>query len=372
MQSRTLNRLFVSIVRATVAGAVVVAALMVMFAGDGLRGQVIAQKTAAPVTLKAKYPNLEVDQFAIQEGIDIPAEYIPRLQDEVFKEIKKSETFLQVNLFGQEPSESEARVLRLTGTVTYFDPGTRGKRYVGFGMGAGQMVVRVAFCDRATGKTLAEEETTATLAGGLFGGNADGIIREFAKRLATATKLLMEKSVPTHDESPSAKPAKPAAASPELKVVMKSNSIDRAEEELNATAAKGYWLTEFSAKGPQSAEATMQATDTPQSAYQYRVVHILWLGNLQKGMNKWASEGYRYVPHSLVQLKGAVAVAIMEKPPTQDRKSYVYRVHGAVKVDNAKKDIAKDQAENFVLAGILDTSGIHIALMEKVTPATEK
>jgi len=329
-------------------------------------------QTTSPIALKEKYRAVEVEKFDVLEGLQFPPEYVQSLQDEIVKEFGRSKTFDEVVLPGQNPRDATASMLRLTGTVTYFDPGNRGKRYVGFGLGAGQIVAQVAYRDRSTGETLLSEQITATLSGGAFGGKAEGITREFAKRLAPTTKLLLERPVVSPGGS-----ATPEAASTPLQaadhkvVTISGGRFDQGQVDLNVEAAAGYRLVAFTPKGPKSADATMERSATPLQVYQYRVLHVLLLSNLQKDMNKAALDGYRYCPHTLAQI-GGMAVAISEKP-TVPKTRYEYRIHAARQVSNAQKDIEKDQRDDFSLVGTLEMGGMHIVLAEKaVSKASER
>jgi hypothetical protein len=323
-------------------------------------------QTNTPVALKDKYRDVEVGRFEVMEGVQFPLEYLQLLQDEIVKRFGKSEKFMQVLLPGQNPTDAAPSVLRLTGTVTYFDPGNRGKRYVGFGLGAGQIVVHVAFRDRSTGQTLATEEVTATLSGGAFGGKAEGITREFAQKLVTTTKLLLEKPAPPRGESVTTEAAGPPPLAADHKVVtILGEKFDQGQMDLNSAAAAGYRLVAFLPKGSKSADATVARSATPPQVYQYQVLHVRMLSNLQKDLNKAALDGYRYCPDTLVQLRGALAVAIAEKPPVPSNTRYEYRMHSAMRISNAQRDIEKDQREDFGLVATLEFGGVHVVLMEK-------
>src|SRR6202162_2488232 len=160
----------------------------------------VAPRPARQVALKDKYHTLEVEKFEVQKDVKLPSEYIQLLQDEILKQFQSSEKFKEVLRGGENPGDAAAGVLRLTGTVTYFDPGSRGKRYIGFGAGAAEVLVHVIFVDRSTGESLIEEEVRGVMSGGLFGGGTKNVRHEFAQKLVNTTKLLLEKPVPAHAE----------------------------------------------------------------------------------------------------------------------------------------------------------------------------
>ena len=156
----------------------------------------------------------------------------------------------------------------------------------------------------------------------------------------------------------------PSAASLHV-LTISSSSFDKAQLDLNLEAAAGYRLAGFAAKGSKNAELSLEPSATPPQVYQYRLLHVNWLPNLQKDLNKAAQDGYRFCPHTLAQLHGVVAFAIIEKPPVPSKTRYLYRVRSTMRVSSAQKDIEKDQGEGFTLAETLELGGIHIVIMEK-------
>ena len=329
--------------------------------------QATEPQTTTTIALKDRYHAVEVEKFDVLEGVEFPTDYIQSLQDEIVKEFGKSQQFKQVLLPGQEPADATASTLRLSGTVTYFDKGNRAERY--FGSGQGHIVIYVVFGDRPTGETLVTDQISATLSGGVFGGNAKNITHEFAKTLANTTKLLLEKPVPSPGELAPPEAAGPRPPSADHKVVtISSGNYDQGQVNLNAEASTGYRLVAFTPKGMESADVTMESSATPPQVYQYRVLHTHLFGNLEKDLNKAALDGYRYCPNTLAWLAGgfgAVGFAIIEKPPVPSKTSYEYRVHAATQLSNAQKDVVKDQRENFSLVGTFETADRHIALMER-------
>lgn len=341
---------------------------------EGVGGrQAPAPQATTTIALKDRFHAVEVKKFDVQEGTDLPTDYVQSLQDEIVKEFGKWQQFKQVLLPGQNSAGAAASTLRLSGTVTYFDPGNRAGRY--FGSGKGQIVVHVAFGDLSTGETLVTDQVCATLSGGIFGGNARNITHEFAKTLSDTTKLLLEKPVPSPGElaSPEAAGPRPPAADRKI-VTISSDNYDQGQADLNTQASAGYRLIAFTPKGLERADVTLERSATQPQVFQYRVLRAHQFSNLQKDLNKAALDGYRYCPNTLAWLAGGfggVGFAIVEKSPVPSKTSYEYRVHAATQVSNAQKDVAKDQRENFSLVATLVTER-HIALMErKVVKAGE-
>ncbi|MGB8474448.1 MAG: DUF4410 domain-containing protein [Candidatus Acidiferrum sp.] len=319
-----------------------------------------------PVVMKDQYKVVQVEKFDVQDGIDFPPEYSQRLQDEIVKQFEKSRVFSQVLLPGQSPAGTSVPALSLTGTITYFDSGSRGKRYVGFGMGAGNIVALVVFRDLATGEPRIVVQVPATLSSGAFGGSSENIARELAKRLDTALKLYLETPLLPSGETGSSVAVSPSPPGPDQKsVTISGGAFDQAQADLNSQAAAGYRLVAFTPHGTKTADVRMAPLAAPQGVYQYRIFHVQLVTNLAKDLNKAALEGYRYCPRTLSQVAGAVGVAIAEKPPQPSSARYTYRLHAAMQLSNLQKDVAKDQRDDFHLVGTLEIGGVHIALTEK-------
>ena len=324
-----------------------------------------------PLALKDHYQAVEVAKFDVQDGIDFPGEYSQRLQDEIVKQFDKSKVFTHVLLPGQNPSDAAVPALRLTGTIIYFDPGSRGKRYVGFGMGAGNIVALVVFRDLATGQPLIVEQVSATLSSGAFGGGSEGIARELAKRLDTAVKLYLETPLLPPGDSLGTVGESPSLPGPGQKsVTISGDTFDQAQADLNSQAAAGYRLVAFTPHGTKTADVRMAPLAAPQGAYQYRIFHVRLVTNLAKDLNNAALDGYRYCPRTLSQVAGAVGLAIAEKPPQPSSGRYSYRLHAAMQLSNLQKDVAKDQRDAFHLVGTLEIGGVHIALTEKAVESS--
>jgi hypothetical protein len=218
------------------------------------------------------------------------------------------------------------------------------------------------------------------------------VARDFARRVVTSTKLILEKRLPSAGETrasalpgsgalPPASPdlagaASAPAATPEASadrriVNIQFGKYDNAERELNSAATSGYRVKEFAMTGRKRGEVTMEKTAAPGQAYQYRLLHVMRMGTLQKELNEHAAQGFRLCPHTLAQLYGTSTMVIVEKPPVAPDTEYEYRVHGTVRVSSAQKDIQKDQSEGFTLAETIEGSA-HIVILEKASAKNAK
>jgi hypothetical protein len=323
-------------------------------------------------TVKDKYHAVQVDKFEIETGVEFPPEYLQSLQDEILKQLQSLKEFKQVLHPDENPTDAAAPVLRLTGKVTHFKTGSRAKRYViGYGAGSTEIYAHVTFLDRSTGQAVIAQEVRGVMAGGLFGGESLNVTRDFAKKVATSTKLILTARLPAAAEASPVLAANipPAAVASSAKpdrhiVTVSSKDFDGAEKQLNAEAAAGYRLGSFEATGSKTADMTLEKSATPPDVYQYRLLHVRYLPTLQKELNKSADDGFRLSSHTLAQLGGAVAVVVMEKPPVPLKMRYQYRVHMTMRVSSAARDVEKDQGEGFTLAETAE-SPFHLVILEK-------
>jgi curli biogenesis system outer membrane secretion channel CsgG len=80
-------------------------------------------------------------------------------------------------------------VLKLNGTVTHYDKGSRAKRYlVGFGAGKTKIVAHITVADKETGEVLFEDDVDGKVVMGGMGGDSLGATRGLAKEVAGKIK----------------------------------------------------------------------------------------------------------------------------------------------------------------------------------------
>lgn len=322
------------------------------------------------LTLKDKYHIIEVGSFVIQTGVDFPPEYLSALAQEVADKLKDSKRFGQVLLPGETPSPQDAPALRLVGTITDFDRGSRGKRYLGFGIGAARVFVTVQYLGRSSGLILFEDPVVGTLSGGAFGGDTKGVVQELAKSIAGTTKLMLLRSVSAPSNArPSPSTAIGQASTDRQVVPIKANDLTGAQQRINDFAASGYRLVEFRITGDNRAQVTMDKTAIPPQTYQYLLLHALSDHNVQKNLTKGAGEGYRLCPHTLATLGGFAVV--MEKPPAPADTRYEYRFHASLRESSAEKNILEDQKQGFLLVESGNVTGHHVVITEKSVSAQE-
>src|SRR5271157_2977146 len=217
--------------RTTFAGMLVLFSLMTVLASA-------QDKPNNEGLIKDKYHVIQVEAFDIQPGVDLPADYLASLPPHVVQQLKNSQKFQQVLAPGEKPAQEDVPALRLTGTLTGYDEGSRGKRYVGFGgMGAARLFLTLRYLDRSTGQIVYQEKVVGTLSSGLFGGAASKVVDELARSVAATTKLVLQRNLgdPNNVEEPSSA----ASVTPADRQVfeIKSGDMAGAEKKLNELAS---------------------------------------------------------------------------------------------------------------------------------------
>jgi len=144
--------------------------------------------------LKNKYQNIEVMRFEIQQGVDMPAEFLISMTNDIVEQLRKAGVFKEVLREGEQPQTAGVPTLRLTGTVIKFKKGSRGMRYMlgpaaaAAGAGKSLVVANTKFTDTATNEAVYERKVDGRVVMGVIGGESTGATRGLAKELAKAAK----------------------------------------------------------------------------------------------------------------------------------------------------------------------------------------
>lgn len=324
---------------------------------------------AAEQTIRDKYRVVEVDQFEVAEGVQLPADYLPALQEDVVKRLQKSKTFTEVLQPGESPTNPSEPVLRLNGTITHFEPGSRGKRYIGFGLGQTRITARLTFSDRATAQPLIVEQIQGALTGGFAGGKSKNVTHNFAKTLAITCKVVLGKRLPAPGEAVTTETASAATSEGAERHVVKLSSKDfkGSEKELNEHAAMGFRLVEYAVTAKDTARLTMEKLPAIERPPEYRVLHAWRVGSIEKGLNKAAAEGFHLTPQTAGTFGPSMSV-IVERTAQVKEPLRQYRVRITKRVSSLQNKIEKDQAEGYKLVDTWEhPKQGHLAILEKAT-----
>ena len=339
---------------------VLASVLAILLAGSYSPGQTDHKSGES---LKDKYKTVQVGTFDVQPGVDLPAGFAQDLPNAVAKQCKESNKFQEVLLQGE--TAEKPPTLLISGTITQFDKGSRGKRYWAgnFGAGYARLFLTVRYRDASEGRVLYEDKVVGTLSSGVFGGDEHKVLDEVARTLMANAKLILLRPVPQPGtEKISDATAKGADAAATQVVAISGHDLKEAERKLNELGGAGYRLADFQLTGNTSARVTMEKSSTASQTYQYVVVHALSPNNVQKNLNKGGAEGYRLTPHTLTPLSGFAC--IMEKEGTETAR-YEYHFRTSQLESNAEKNVVEEQAQGFVLVESGDLLGMHAVITEK-------
>jgi hypothetical protein len=324
--------------------------------------------------VRQRYRTIQIDEFDVKQGIEFPSEYLKKAHNEIVKQLSSAKIFDEVLQAGQQPAQAGTPVIRLSGTIHNYTPGSRSKRYIGggFGAGAAEVDAQVAFVDAATGQRLRTEELRAVFTGGVFGGSEDKIADELARRVVLQTRFMLDRKLPPPGSSgtTTSNSALPSPATDRHTVTMNAKNWSEGEQKIEQEAAAGYRVVNFSLTGKSTADVELEKLATPPDVYQYRWVHIRLSTHLQKEVRRATAEGFHAFPQSLAVLVPYLTV-LMEKPPGPPTIQYQYLVTEPMSMSHAQKDAETHQREGYTL---LDETefGMHILLFEKTTEGTSK
>lgn len=329
-------------------------------------------------TIKQAFSTVEVAVFENKQDSNFPAEYVVPLQAEIKKQLVNAKVFSEVTQEDEstpasKPQNSASRVLRLTGAITSYDPGSRAKRYViGYGAGSAEIDSRISFVDAASGQVLMTQDLRAILSGGFLGGKSEGALKDYARQVVNKVKLMQEMRVPAPGETiaPMTATGTPSGSDkpPQVTVPITDKDWADCEQKLNQYAADGYRLNGLTITGPHSAEAAMIRTDALAAAFQYKLLHTLKASSLGKDVNKLAMEGFRVSPQTLVTI-GMRPTVVVEKSSPSFNDSYLYIIKETMLVSSGKKNVDEVQSQGYTLIGETEHGSNHILLFEKVTPS---
>jgi len=323
--------------------------------------------TADSPNIKDKYHFVQVDRFTVKDGVDFPAEYLSNLQKEIAELLTDAKLFQEVVEPGQKPASLDAPLLRLAGSIDNYQPGSRAKRYFGFGgAGASEIDAQIVFLDASIGQSVVVSDIRGLLTSGVFGGSEDKVTQELARVIVTHAKLMLERRVSALSQTGANTQSSDAAFTvvDRLILILDSKDMEASEKQLDDRAGSGYRVVSYSVSGLKTAELRLEKRANLEGNYQYRVIRPRLYNHMQHDIDQAAAEGFRPVPRSL-NMVGPYYVVLMEKPPGAVKAQYQYHVAQPMFMSSAQKDLEKYQSQGYTLLDAAETGAVHILLFEK-------
>lgn len=320
----------------------------------------------APVAqmIREKYQSIQVETFEVKPGVEFPPEYLAKAKEELFKQLSDAKIVKEVLRSGDARRDEAIPTMFLSGTINNYTPGSRSKRYVGFGLGAAEVDAEIVLLDGRTKQRLQSERLRAVLTGGLFGGSEDKIANELARRIVLQTTYMLNGRIP---------PESPATAEHDTistrsvhdhhTLTMNGKEWEDGQKKLELEAAAGYRVVDFTTTGKSTADLEMEKIADPSDVFQYRWVHVRMFTHLQNELNRGTADGFHVYPQTLTALLPYLTV-LMEKPPGPSAVQYHYLVTEPVLMSHVQKDAEKHQREGYTLLDETDFAA-HILLFEK-------
>ena len=316
----------------------------------------------SPQILREQYQSIQVEKFEVKPGIEFPPEYLSKAQEEMFKQLSDANIVKQIFRPGERNGEGETPFISLSGTINSYTPGSRSKRYVGFGLGAAEVDAQIVLLDGRTKQRLQTQRVRALLTGGVFGGNDDKISNELARRVVLQTRYMLNSRVlPTDSSATGSEGA--SATRDRHTLTMNAKEWEEGQKRLEQEAAAGYRVVDFTTTGKSTANLELEKAGDASDLFQYRWIHIRLYTHLQKELTKGIADGFHVYPQTLTTLLPYLTV-LMEKPPASSAVGYHYLVTTPLTMSSVQKDAEKHQREGYAFMDETDF-GAHILLFEK-------
>jgi len=317
-----------------------------------------------PQMIRDKYQSIRVEKFEVKQGVEFPAEYLDKAQEEIFKQLAAAKIVKEILRAREQTTEVTTPFISLSGMINSYTPGSRSKRYVGLGLGAAEVDAQIFLRDGKTKQRLQTERLRALLTVGVFGGSEDKVANELARRIVLQTGYMLNSRVPPTDSSAATQEGTSFTAQDRHTLTMNAKEWEKGQNKLEQEAAAGYRVVDFSTTGKSSANLELEKVANPSDVFQYRWVHIRLYTHLQKELNKSSAEGFHVYPQTLTSLLPYLTV-LMEKAPEPPAVQYYYLVTEPLMMSNVQKDAEKHQRDGYALLDETDFAA-HILLFEKI------
>lgn len=150
---------------------------------------VVSSLASAQGIEKNKYQAIEVKQFEVGQGTNMPKHYQRSMMQEIPLALLDIGKFKHVFRAGEAPADANLPLLQLSGTVTKFTAGSEVKRFFIVGAGTTSVTAHVRFVDAATQRVLLEDDVDGkVILGGVVASESLGATRGLAKEIAKVTK----------------------------------------------------------------------------------------------------------------------------------------------------------------------------------------
>ena len=319
-------------------------------------------KPPALQVIRDKYQSLQIEKFEVKEGVEFPAEYLGKAEEEMYKQFANAKIVKEVVRAEEQKADPAVPYILLSGTINNYTPGNRAKRYVGYGLGVAEVDAQIFLRDGATKQRLQTERLRALLTGGLFGGSEDKIANELARRIVLQTRYMLNSRIPS-SFSDAAISERATSTVERHALTMNAKEWEEGQKKLEQEAAAGYRVVDFTMTGKSTANLELEKVADPPDVFQYRWVRVRLYTHLERELNKGAMDGFHVYPQTLTTLLPYLTV-LMEKPPGPSTVQYQYRVTEPLTISHVQKDAEKYQQVGYALLDETDFAA-HILLFEK-------
>lgn len=315
--------------------------------------------------LKDRYHTIAVAKFDVQSDVSISPQRLASLQDPIILELQTSKKAGEIIHTGDKAPHPDAPLLQLNGTVLKFKPGNQAERYfIGFGAGSTEIFADISLSDATSGQVFMTEELRGIIATWMAPSSAADHM--LAKRVSTATQLMLDAELPRTDHANAAPVEGPPVPAEQYSLPLASGDLMTGEEQMNAEAAAGYRVVGAVVTGRHTAEVKFEKMPPSAQTYEYRLFHIMLEGTMKKDLREAEQTGFCLRAHTLMPQFGGVISWVMERQKGMATPRCEYREHMTLRTASAESDVEKGKKDGFHLADTTEITAGHIVLMERM------
>ena len=313
-------------------------------------------------TVKDRYQTVEVNQFEVHSGVEFPAKYLPKLQDDVLRGLKRSKLFRNVVRPGETPVAPEGNTIRLTGTIMRFAPGSSVARFFTSGVlpigpalgGHTLLFVHLVYLDQLSGKPIIVDDANATIVDSF---SPQDVFQQLALQVVTGAKLNVGKRLPEVASVPALSVASTSASVPPAALTETTPSSTLAPStpaqlESSTLVATDATSSTHAVQPSDAPPATLSSASVAAAAVPTPDHHTVNFSrrdfpSFQLRLNKEAADGYRFADFALTGNDSAEVV--LEKLSTPEKYDYLVLRPGGPRVIDAERELNKAAAEGYRL-----------------------
>jgi len=320
-----------------------------------------------PCDHRPRFDAVEVDRFDVREGTNCPADFVVMVQEAIVKRLGSVGSVKEVLHPGEKPLRADAKVLRLTGVITYFNPGNQAVRFaIGFGAGEAEIDLHLSFEDAATHAILMGGEVRGLVMGSsiFMGGDSAGVADDVARRAVSAAELLIQTGAPEGSSEVASISPSQATQTNRREIPLVAVDTHKVEKTLNDLAASGYEIKGVNLAGGRNVIAIMEKQPDGAPVKQYRLILADGRGDIEDRLNQASNKGFRFTRNTLMPEASGGLDFFMEKTQAPSTYHFPYKVWGGKHATDICQEAGDELSHGFGLVGVAEVKDGNIVVLE--------